>query len=92
MVIYARRRRLSLVILVVPDFLDDAGEISEVDLLFEGLIGSFGGDDDVVDHIADLHGKFRGLVDVRGVGRVGLGALAPFVPLLVPFGLVLHYI
>ncbi len=83
---------LSLVILVVPNLLDDAGEIGKVDLLLKGLVGSLGGDDDIVDHIADLHCEFAGLVDVGGVAGVGLSPLAPLVALLVPFHLVLHYI
>ena len=78
------------IILVVPDLLHDAGQVRQVDLLLEGLIRPLGGNDDVVDHVADLHAQLARLVDVLRVVWVGLGLLAPLLALLVPLGLVLH--
>ncbi len=76
--------------MVVPDLLDDVGEVGQVDLLGEGSVGSLRRYDDIVDHVADLHGQLVGLVEVRGGGRVGGAHLPPLLPLLVPLLLVLH--
>lgn len=78
------------IILVVPDFLDYAGQICQVDLLLEWLIGSLGRYDDVVDHVTHLHAQLAGFVDVLRVAWVGFGLLAPLLTLLVPLRLVLH--
>jgi len=83
---------VSLVILIVPDFLNNAGKICQVDLFFEGLVGSLCGDDDIIDHIAHLHRQLRRLVDVGSIAGVGFCLLTPLIPLLVPLGLMLHYI
>lgn len=78
------------IILVVPYFLHDAREVCKVDLLFERLIWSLGGDDDIVDHIAHFHGELSRFVDIWCIGWVGFSLLSPLLSLLVPLRLVLH--
>lgn len=80
------------IILVVPDLLDNAGQICQVDLLLERLIGSLGRYDNIVDHVTHLHAQLTRLVDVLRVAWVGFRLLAPLLTLLVPFSLVLHQI